>query len=57
MADEPTGNLDTKSGEDIMKIIEDLNNQGRTIIMVTHEEEYANHAERVLFIRDGKVVE
>lgn len=57
MADEPTGNLDTKSGEDIMKIIEDLNNQGRTIIMVTHEEEYASHAERVLFIRDGKVVE
>ncbi len=57
MADEPTGNLDTKSGEDIMNIIEDLNRQGKTIIMVTHEEEYASHAERVIFIRDGKVVE
>ncbi|NOZ76505.1 MAG: ABC transporter ATP-binding protein [Euryarchaeota archaeon] len=56
MADEPTGNLDTKSGEDIISILEDLNRQGRTIIMVTHEEEFARRAERTIYIRDGKIV-
>jgi putative ABC transport system ATP-binding protein len=56
MADEPTGNLDSKSSEDIMKILEKLNKEGRTIIMVTHEEEYAKRAERTIYIRDGRIV-
>ncbi|MEE8401310.1 MAG: ABC transporter ATP-binding protein [Candidatus Hydrothermarchaeaceae archaeon] len=56
MADEPTGNLDSKSSEEIMKILEKLNKEGKTIIMVTHEEEYAKRAERIIIIRDGKVV-
>ncbi len=56
MADEPTGNLDSKSSEDIMEILEKLNKEGRTIVMVTHEEEYAKRAERTIIIRDGKVV-
>ena len=56
MADEPTGNLDSKSSEDIMEILEKLNTDGRTIVMVTHEEEYAKRAERTIVIRDGKIV-
>ncbi len=56
MADEPTGNLDSKSGADIMEILKDLNEQGKTIIMVTHEEEFARIAERTIYIRDGKIV-
>lgn len=56
MADEPTGNLDSKSGEEIMRILKDLNKQGKTIIKVTHEEEYAKMAERIIYIRDGKIV-
>jgi putative ABC transport system ATP-binding protein len=56
MADEPTGNLDSKSSEDIMKILEKLNTEGRTIIMVTHEEEYAKKAKRTIYIRDGMIV-
>jgi macrolide transport system ATP-binding/permease protein len=55
-ADEPTGNLDTKSEEEIIRILEDLNRQGKTIIMVTHEKEIAEHARRIIFMRDGKVV-
>jgi putative ABC transport system ATP-binding protein len=56
MADEPTGNLDSKSSEDIMKIFEDLNNEGSTIIMVTHENEIANHTNRIIRFRDGEIV-
>jgi putative ABC transport system ATP-binding protein len=56
MADEPTGNLDSKSSADIMDILEKLNKEGRTIIMVTHEEEYAERAKRTIIIRDGKIV-
>ncbi len=56
MADEPTGNLDSKSSEDIMEILEKLNKEGRTIVMVTHEEEYAKRAGRTIIIRDGKIV-
>ena len=56
MADEPTGNLDSKSSEDIMEILEKLNNEGRTIVMVTHEDEYAKRAGRTIVIRDGKIV-
>lgn len=56
MADEPTGNLDSKSSEDIMEILEKLNKEGRTIVMVTHEDEYAKMAGRTIVIRDGKIV-
>lgn len=56
LADEPTGNLDTKTGEEIMEIFHDLNRQGHTIILVTHEDEIAQHAERVISLRDGEIL-
>jgi len=55
LADEPTGNLDTKTGEEIMEIVEGLHEQGNTIILVTHEQYIAEHAERVVRLRDGLV--
>ncbi len=55
-ADEPTGNLDSKSGLQVMRILEDLNKQGHTIILVTHEHGTAQHANRILRIVDGKIV-
>lgn len=55
LADEPTGNLDTKSGEEIMKIFEKLNKEGKTIIMITHEENIAQHAKRRIRIKDGRI--
>jgi len=55
-ADEPTGNLDSKSGEDIKKILKDLNKEGKTIIMVTHEEDVAEIAKRQIVFKDGKVL-
>lgn len=57
LADEPTGALDSTSGEQIMELFQSLNNDGVTIIMITHEQEIANHAKRVLHIRDGRFVE
>lgn len=54
-ADEPTGNLDTRSGGEIMAIFDELNGAGNTIIMVTHEPEIAAHARRILHIRDGLI--
>jgi len=56
LADEPTGNLDTKSEEEIMKILLSLNDEGKTIIMVTHEQEIAAHAKRIIMMRDGKII-
>lgn len=55
LADEPTGNLDSKSGIEIMKILDQLHSKGNTIILVTHEEDIANHANRIITIFDGKV--
>lgn len=55
LADEPTGNLDSKTGEEIMGLFANLHRQGNTIILVTHEMDIAQHAHRVIFIRDGKI--
>ncbi|HUU04974.1 MAG TPA: ABC transporter ATP-binding protein [Patescibacteria group bacterium] len=55
LADEPTGNLDSKTGEDIMALFHEIYQQGNTIILVTHEEYIANHAKRVIRLLDGKV--
>jgi len=53
LADEPTGNLDTRSGEEIMAILHDMHERGRTIVMVTHEPEIAEHTQRAIHMRDG----
>jgi putative ABC transport system ATP-binding protein len=55
LADEPTGNLDTKTGAEILGLFDDLSRQGHTIIVVTHEEEVARHARRIVRIRDGLI--
>jgi len=55
LADEPTGNLDSATSEEIMKVFEELANQGQTVIMVTHEPDIAAHARRVVVLRDGVV--
>lgn len=56
LADEPTGNLDTKSSEEIMGIFESLNNEGVTIVMVTHETDIAQHTKRAVVFRDGEII-
>jgi len=55
LADEPTGNLDTKTGDEIMNIFQELHEQGNTIILVTHEEYIAEHAKRIVRLRDGRI--
>ncbi len=55
LADEPTGNLDSKTGEEIMQLFEELHQKGNTIILVTHEEYIAEHAKRIIRIRDGLI--
>jgi putative ABC transport system ATP-binding protein len=55
LADEPTGNLDSKTGEEIMGLFDELYRRGNTIIVVTHEEDIARHARRILRIRDGLI--
>lgn len=57
LADEPTGALDTKTGEQIMQLLTELNNEGKTIIMVTHEPEIAAYAKRKIVLRDGVITE
>ncbi len=56
LADEPTGNLDTKSGQEVMRILENLSREGKTIILITHEAEIAKHAKKIIRIADGKIV-
>ena len=55
LADEPTGNLDTRSGVEIMKLLVELHSKGSTIVMVTHEDEIAAFAQRVIHFRDGRI--
>jgi putative ABC transport system ATP-binding protein len=55
IADEPTGNLDTKSGEEIMDLIHEMNERGTSIVMVTHDEEIAGHSSRVIHLLDGRI--
>jgi putative ABC transport system ATP-binding protein len=56
LADEPTGNLDSKTGEDIIRMFQELNSEGRTIILVTHDEELAGIAKRKIVLKDGEVL-
>ncbi len=57
LADEPTGNLDSRTGEEILALFKELNRQGRTIIVVTHDPGVGAHCQRQIFLRDGKVVD
>ncbi|MFH1386367.1 MAG: ABC transporter ATP-binding protein [bacterium] len=56
LADEPTGNLDSKSGEEIIHLFQELNKQGITLIIVTHDQEIANHSKRIIRLKDGLVI-
>jgi len=57
LADEPTGNLDTKTGREIMELFKSLNGEGQTIVMVTHNPENVTYSSRSIHLRDGKVVD
>lgn len=56
LADEPTGNLDSRSGEEVMSIFQDLHERGITLILVTHDPDIARHAERIISVKDGKIL-
>ena len=56
LADEPTGNLDSHSGIEVMKILHELHNEGRTVILITHDNDIANEAQRVIRIQDGQII-
>jgi len=56
LADEPTGNLDSRTGDEIIEIFQRINEEGRTIIMVTHEEYVAQHTRRIVFLKDGEIL-
>ena len=56
LADEPTGNLDTKTGEEIMDILKDLNKKGKTIILVTHNSDLTKAANKIIILKDGKII-
>lgn len=55
LADEPTGNLDTKTGEEILAVFDELNKRGKTVVLVTHDPEVASHARKKIYLRDGRV--
>jgi putative ABC transport system ATP-binding protein len=57
LADEPTGNLDSKNGEAVMELLRELHSSGSTICMVTHDAHYASHAERTIHLFDGRIVD
>ncbi len=56
LADEPTGNIASTQAEEIMAIFQKLNNEGHTIVMITHEQDIAQHAKRIILVRDGKII-
>jgi putative ABC transport system ATP-binding protein len=56
LADEPTGNLDTRTSEEVMAIFQELNDQGETVLLITHESDIAHYAKRIIAMRDGKIV-
>ncbi|HWP31932.1 MAG TPA: ABC transporter ATP-binding protein [Fimbriimonadales bacterium] len=56
LADEPTGNLDTRTGEEILALFQELNREGRTIVLITHEAEVAQHCSRIVRLRDGRIL-
>ena len=56
LADEPTGALDSRTGEEIIKLFEDMNNAGKTVILITHDIKIANHAKRIITVQDGRII-
>jgi len=57
LADEPTGNLDSKSGEEVMKVLTDLNKEGKTIVLITHDPKIASYAKKTIHLLDGRISE